>query len=239
MISVGLLGHKGRMGQRVESLLSSEYSARARLQSTPARGESLEPLLSTQVVIDVSSPAAIEKLTHVALASSHRPLPALIVGSTGWTLDQRTALDRYAQIAPVLMSSNFSLGVLALLKILREASPLLRRLGYQPTLTETHHIHKKDAPSGTALSMAQAVRVDGGPEFPIQSIREGEVIGLHELDFHGPADHVVFKHEALDRSLFARGAIEAALWLAAHSPRSAGWVSTDEFLTYATPATGV
>jgi len=101
--------------------------------------------------------------------------------------------------------------VAVLVRILEAAAPLLAELGYTPVLVEAHHRHKKDAPSGTALNLRQAMH----PFADVQThaIRAGETTGRHEVTFYGERDRIVAGHEALDRDLFATGAIEAALWL--------------------------
>jgi 4-hydroxy-tetrahydrodipicolinate reductase len=211
-VRVGLLGSQGRMGQLVTSLLHTEFSGKAALAASATRGQSLQPLLDCEVVIDFSLPQAMLLLARDALERPD-PLPALVVGSTGWKLDDRRVLEELAQRTPVLMASNFSTGVMALVDILKQAAPLLDKLGYKPSIVETHHVHKKDAPSGTALSLQRAIAPGGPGNVPIQSIREGEVIGDHEVTFQGKADRITFGHFAQDRSIFARGAIQAAIWL--------------------------
>lgn len=215
MIQVGLLGSHGRMGKWVMSLLSEDYSSRARIGAEARRGDPLEALFSTDAVIDFSSSEACALLAGEALKWKGE-LPVFVVGSTGWKSEQIRTLERLAEKTPVLMSSNFSTGVLALQKVLKDFSPLLAKLGYQPVIVETHHQHKKDSPSGTALLLNQTIE-SAAKIGPIQthSIRAGEVIGDHEVSFYGPADRLVFSHSAQDRSVFARGAIDVALWLAA------------------------
>ncbi len=209
------------MGQWVARLLETEFATRARLVSAPGRGESLEPLLDCDVVIDFSSPAAVLALAGLGL-KRQGALPALVVGSTGWTVDERHELEKLARRTPTLAASNFSTGVLALLDVLKRASPLLERLGYTPVITESHHKHKKDAPSGTALSLQRAIAPAGPGNVQTHSIRAGEVIGDHEVSFFGPGDRLVFAHYAQDRSIFARGAIDVALWLASRRPQGGG-----------------
>lgn len=213
MIRVGLLGARGRMGQWVARLLSTEFSSKARLEAQPVRGESLATLLGVDVVIDFSLPEAFTELAREALASNSA-LPAFVVGSTGWKAEQRAVVEELAQRTPVLMSSNFSTGVLALQQILKNATPMLGKLGYTPVLVDTHHRHKKDAPSGTALLLTRTMETAGATA-PIQtqSVRAGEIVGDHEITFYGPGDHIVLGHFAQDRSIFARGAIDAAIWL--------------------------
>lgn len=213
MIRVGLLGANGRMGDWVQRLLESEFSKRATLTVSASRGEILSALLKCDAVIDFSAPSAMLALAQEALAHTDT-LPVFVVGSTGWKLDEKRTLEALAERTPVLMSSNFSTGVLALQEILRNAAPLLEKLGYTPVIVETHHKHKKDAPSGTALSLQRAISPAGPGNVQTHSVRAGEIIGDHEVTFYGPGDTITIKHHAMDRSIFARGAIEAALWIA-------------------------
>jgi 4-hydroxy-tetrahydrodipicolinate reductase len=132
------------------------------------------------------------------------------------------------------MSSNLSTGVVALLEILKMASPTLQKLGYTPVLVETHHSHKKDAPSGTALAMAKCIVSDSGDRpAQIHSIRAGEVIGDHNMTFYGPSDSITISHHAQDRSSFARGALDISAWLVskkAKDPTLTGFLGTDAYL---------
>ncbi len=220
MIRLGLIGAKGRMGQQVKALLETpEFSERAKLVAEPGREEGWDALLSTDVVIDFALPEALAQAIPTLLS---RPgsLPAFVIGSTGWTAEQKTQLEALARKTPVLQASNFSLGVQFLAKLLEREAPRLQALGYRASMTEVHHIHKKDAPSGTALSLRSAALGPQAPShgtpndpLPIESHRQGEVIGDHAVRFTGPADWLEFRHYATDRSLFARGALEVAIWL--------------------------
>lgn len=210
------------MGQWLQRLIESEFKEKATLLTCVDQGDSLEPLLGAQVVIDFSSPGAMVALASKALESSNASLPVFIVGSTGWKIDERRELESLAEKTPVLMSSNFSLGVLALQEALRTISPLLEGLGYTPVIVETHHKHKKDAPSGTALALQRAISPAGPGNVQTHAIRAGEIIGDHSVTYHGVADTLTFSHHAQDRSIFARGAIEAALWLHQNRERAFG-----------------
>jgi 4-hydroxy-tetrahydrodipicolinate reductase len=220
MIRLGLLGAKGRMGQQVKALLGTpEFSAQAQITAEPGRGASWDALLSTDAVIDFALPEALAHAIPTLLSRPGR-LPAFVVGSTGWSSEQKTQLEALARKTPVLQASNFSLGVQFLAKLLEREAPRLQALGYRASMTEVHHIHKKDAPSGTALSLRHAALGPQAPAhgtandpLPIESLRQGEVIGDHAVRFTGPADWLEFRHFATDRSLFARGAVEVALWL--------------------------
>ncbi len=201
------------MGRWVTELLEKEFSKRAVLSAVANQRTPVEELLKTDVIIDFSSPEAVLNLVRVMAASESESLPALVVGSTGWKIDGRKELEALAKNTPVIMSSNFSTGVLAVLEILKSASPLLEKLGYSPVIVETHHKHKKDAPSGTALLLQKAIASHGQSNTPIHSVRGGEIIGDHDSTYYGDADHITRGHFAQRHSYCARGATEAALWL--------------------------
>jgi 4-hydroxy-tetrahydrodipicolinate reductase len=208
------------MGEHLKKLITTEYASKAVVFAEATRGASLAPLLDADVVIDFSSADAVSTLAQAALASGRAGLPCFVIGSTGWQNDgQIELIETLAKKTPVLMSSNFSIGVLILQKILKQFAPALLKAGYSPTMTETHHQHKKDAPSGTAIFLNRAIQeVTGSSSVPTRSVRTGEVIGDHEIVFQGKADRLLLLHSAQDRSIFARGALDAALWL--HERRS-------------------
>ena len=213
VIKIGVLGAKGRMGKGVVQLLETEYVQKANVAARAGRGEPLDSLLETDVVIDFSLPVGMLALARAA-ANRQSPLPAFVIGSTGWKLDERRELEKLAERTPIFMSSNFSTGVMILQEILKTAAPLLERQGYTPIILETHHRHKKDAPSGTALSLQRSIAPAGPGNVQTQCIRAGEVIGDHEVTFYGAGDKLVLGHYAQDRSIFARGALDVAIWLA-------------------------
>lgn len=231
MISIGVLGASGRLGKEIVRLLESEFAQDAKITAAPQRGEKLDSLLNCDAVIDFSSPEAVVALAQTA--EHHRGrMPALVAGSTGWKLDTKKELEKMSLQTPILMSSNFSIGVLILTDILKKASPLLDKLGYQPVIVDIHHKHKKDAPSGTALSLQRAIAPAGPGNVQTHSVRQGEVIGDHEITFYGTADHLTFGHFAQDRSIFARGAIQCALWLATSRVSLTGFVGIESYFEY-------
>lgn len=219
IVRIGLLGATGRMGAWVSRLVETEFKDHAVISARAGAGDDLTSLLKTDVVIDFSSSAAMAEVARAALAGKGG-LPAFVVGSTGWKPDETAAVESLSKRTPVLISSNFSTGVTALMRILRDAAPLLKKLGYSPVVVETHHQHKKDAPSGTAISLQKAISPIDPASIQTHSIRSGEIIGDHEVTFYGPGDHLTLGHFAQDRSIFARGAIDVAIWLA-HRPRQA------------------
>jgi len=224
MRRVGLLGGSGRMGRLVAELLTTAYGDRAVLAAAPGRGEPWDELLNCEVIIDFSSPEGT-----LALLETTWP-PMIASGTTGWTEDQRTRLETLAADRRILLASNFSSGVMALRHILRRAAPLLDSLGYTPVLSETHHRYKRDAPSGTALTLMGDVAPDDPGSVQVHATRAGEVIGDHRLDFYGPADVISIGHHAQNRGIFARGAIEVAMWMAS-APREKGLMDMDDYFS--------
>jgi 4-hydroxy-tetrahydrodipicolinate reductase len=111
----------------------------------------------------------------------------------------------------MIYSSNFSIGVNAVFAAVEKVSEILRGHGYVPHIEEIHHVHKLDAPSGTAKSLSQLVQKELGAEPQIDSIREGEVPGIHTVEFKSGVDRLSFTHEAFSREGLAEGAIAAAL----------------------------
>ncbi len=223
-IRLGLMGARGRMGRMVAGLLESGYGARARLTAAWTRDNPPSPPFDCDAIIDFSSPAGSLALLDSAPSGE---LPPLACGATGWQPGQMARLRERARAHRVLLASNFSMGIAILTRMLREYAPLLLKLGYAPVITETHHRHKKDAPSGTALALREAISPQDPDAVQTHSIRAGEVVGEHRLQFFGPVDQMTWLHEARDRSLFARGAVEAALWLA-HAPKTERLLGMDD-----------
>ena len=210
---IGILGARGRMGRAIAGIIQDKEAQRAELAAQVGRGDPTGPLLETDVIIDVSTPEALLAFYH----DQHGPVPPLVSGVTGWQAEQRETLENLAQIHPILLAANFSLGIALLHQLLRQAAPLLRQLGYTPVVTETHHRHKKDAPSGTALSLCRAIAPENPQAVQVHAIRAGEVYGDHAVTFYGDADQITLSHHTQSRDLFAAGAVAVALWFAGHS----------------------
>lgn len=139
----------------------------------------------------------------------------VVTGSTGW-LERAPEIEALAvaKRCAAFYSTNFSPGVHALNLIAAHASQVFQKIpGYNASITEVHHFHKKDAPSGTALTLAEHVKNSGWPgEVAIESERRGEVVGLHSLRWDSDHDVVALHHEAKSRVGFAEGAIWALKW---------------------------
>jgi 4-hydroxy-tetrahydrodipicolinate reductase len=200
MISVCLWGENGRMGSEVTQAVSrvSSFSSQIKL-------EALSP--QTAGVIDFSSANGL--LDLLKKLSDEKSNAWVVSGSTGLTTTQKTELAEYAKSRPILWAANFSLGVFALSRLLSAASQLPELRTFVAHIKEIHHIHKKDAPSGTALLLKKYLP----DETKIESIRRGEVIGEHEVWFESSAERLGLIHEAKKRAVFAEGAIESAILL--------------------------
>ena len=136
---------------------------------------------------------------------------AVVVGTTGWE-DIKEEVIKYFEKkgTPMIYASNFSIGVNALFAAVSRAANILKGHGYEPSIEEIHHIHKLDAPSGTAKSLAALVKDALDDEVPISAKREGEVPGTHTVVFTSTVDKITFTHEAFSREGFAVGAVYAA-----------------------------
>jgi 4-hydroxy-tetrahydrodipicolinate reductase len=161
-------------------------------------------------VIDFTTPAAVVPNAEACI----RARKNIVVGTTGW-YDQIPRLRELTLAANsgFLHGSNFSIGVNLFFEIARAAASALN-YDYSGQIFERHHMQKKDAPSGTAITLQKVVREAGGQELEIVSFREGDVVGLHELTFDSPNDRIYLCHDAKSRRGFAEGAVRAAEWLA-------------------------
>jgi len=141
----------------------------------------------------------------------------MVVGTTGWygEMERVRKLVEQSGIGFVF-GANFSIGVNLFFEIVRSATIASSVHGYEARILERHHVHKKDAPSGTAVAMRNIVRDAGGGEAQIASEREGEVVGYHELVLESPSDTITLAHNAKSRRGFAEGAVRAAEWLPGH-----------------------
>jgi 4-hydroxy-tetrahydrodipicolinate reductase len=164
------------------------------------------------VAIDFSLPGALGPI--LALCESRaRPL---VSGTTGLSDAQRAALQAAGARIPVAWASNFSLGVVVLEDLVERAARALP--GWELGIVETHHVHKLDAPSGTALTLGRAAARGNGRMPGIESLREGEVVGDHRVELRGGGETLLLAHHAADRDIFAAGALEAARRLAHRPP---------------------
>ena len=205
MIKVIISGY-GKMGHMVEKELQRRGIP---LVEASEDITAVNPSIARECVcIDFTIPEAF-RANYPFIA---RHFKAAVIGTTGWN-DIAPEVKRAFEEAgtPMIYASNFSLGVNALFAAVQKASALLKGAGYTPSIEEIHHIHKLDAPSGTAKSLAELVETCLGETPEISSVREGEVPGIHTLTLEGGCDKLSFRHEAFSREGFAKGAVAAAL----------------------------
>ena len=193
------------MGHMIEKVLARQgielAAATEDVCSTPPQ------LAAECVCIDFTFPQSF-RANYKFLADNFK---AVVVGTTGWEDIKGDVISYFEKKGtPMIYASNFSIGVNALFAAVSRAATILKGHGYEPSIEETHHIHKLDAPSGTAKSLAALVKDSLDDEVPISAKREGEVAGIHTVNFVSTVDKISFTHEAFSREGFAVGAVYAA-----------------------------
>lgn len=196
----------GKMGHMIEKVLERRGIELALATEDVC---AVYPVLAKECVcIDFTTPEAF-RANYPFLASHFK---AVVIGTTGWNDIAEEVKARFvAEGTPMIYSSNYSIGVNAVFAALERVSSILKGNGYHPHIEETHHIHKLDAPSGTAKTMAMIVGENLGTAPDITSYRTGEVPGTHITEFKSGVDRIVITHEAFSREGFAEGAVVAAL----------------------------
>ena len=239
MVKVGIVGSTGRMGKHlIENTMEDEALTLAALHvfdelKTDVPDDvlitnSMDALLEAcDVIIDFSAPAATEALCEAALKN---PTP-LVVATTGFTEHQQNLLTQASKEMPVLYSSNMSAGIALLKQLVEQVSATLKDFDIE--IVEQHHRHKVDAPSGTALTLAEfaakgrgldldEVRVSGRDgqvgartkdEIAVMALRGGDIVGRHTVGFYNDGEFLELNHTATSRETFSKGAIRAAKWL--------------------------
>ena len=255
MINVVISGAGGRMGRRLIDLVNTDEELQlvgavegddhpdlgrdaGEVGGCGSIGVKLTSDLSAVVdgadlVIEFSLPEP--SMAHMRTASERGK--AVVVGTTGFTEADRAEIVQLASKMPCFMAPNMSLGVNVVLKILKDAAPLLAE-GYDVEIVEAHHRYKVDAPSGTALRMAEVIAealgrdldkvaamgrsgITGerdGETIGIQALRAGDIVGEHTVIFGGLGERVEITHVAQSRDNFARGALRAARWIVNQPP---------------------
>ena len=249
MVKIGLYGASGKMAQSIISCLKDEKNALLSVAfSQKNEVENLSSELLTNdfakffgacdVIIDFSQKEATVALLNYARTN---PKP-LVIGTTGLSDDEKNLLHLASGTMPILYATNMSLGVAVLNRIARIASKVLREFDI-----EQHHRHKKDAPSGTAMTLAGCVAeardlnlkdvlVTGRAgmvgarskdEIAVMALRGGDVVGRHTVGFYNDGEFIELNHTATSRATFSKGAIKAAIWL---KDQSSGLYSIDDSL---------
>lgn len=198
----GLIGATGKMGKEILNV----FKDHSLVLAVNSKGEELQG--APEVIVDFSSYGALDR----TLAICDRHKAALVMGTTALTEEDFKKLRDYSNIAPVVQSYNFATGINILKMILREYSSLFEE--WDAEIFEMHHNKKKDAPSGTALILKDAL----GRDCPVHSFRMGGLPGDHSVIFANEGETVTFTHHAIARNVFAIGALRAALFAVAASP---------------------
>lgn len=240
MARFGIHGANGRMGRLLaSSLLQREEHTIAAAFDRDALDFALPPqtlvtndlrafLKEIEIAVDFTSPSGTEALLEAVLGGAPKPL---VIGVTGLNPHQQNLLKQAAEKAPVLYATNMSLGIALLDNLVFAAAKALKDFDIE--ITETHHNRKKDAPSGTALTLAataakareielEKAMVSGrngaiggrsADEIGVLSLRGGDVVGEHTVGFYGEGEYIRLSHTATSRATFAIGAIKAGSWL--------------------------
>ena len=223
MINLAISGAQGRMGQRITALALQDKAFKVKTlleyKGHPRAGEPISGInLSTDnsalkgndVLIEFTLPEA----TIQNLDSCVKNKVNMVIGTTGLTPEQVKKIKAASKKIAIVFSSNMSVGVNLVFKLVGLAGATTGK-NYTINIVEAHHIHKKDAPSGTAKTLAEAAELSSGQKVQeIKSIREGEIIGDHDVIFESGEDIIKISHHAKNRDIFAKGSLVAAKFLA-------------------------
>ncbi len=240
MVKVIMHGCNGKMGQTISSLIAADEeivivagvdAADSGKNDYPVFQSIGECTVDADAVIDFSVAAAVDGLLDYC---AEKKLPCVLC-TTGLSEAQIEKVKRTAKKTAVLKSANMSLGINMLLKLLKEAAQVLSPAGFDIEIVEKHHNQKLDAPSGTALALADSINAEMGDSFEyvydrsqvrqkrnakeigISAVRGGTIVGDHDVIFAGADEVVTFSHRAYSKAVFGKGAIQAAKFLAGKS----------------------
>lgn len=240
MVNIILCGCNGRMGHVIRGIVADTEDMQIAAGVDLVQGDAEFPVydaagkcdVPADVIIDFSSPKALDEVLKLSVG---RGIPAVLC-ATGYTPEQITRIKEASGKVAILRSANMSLGINTMAKLIREAAKILAGNGYDIEIVEKHHNQKVDAPSGTALLLADAMQevLDGDYEYVydrssrrekrpqkeigISSVRGGSIVGDHEVIFAGLDEVIEIKHTAYSKAVFAKGAVNAARFLAGKAP---------------------
>lgn len=227
MIKIGISGFCGKMGQRVFNLAKQDKDLEVvfglERAGHPEVGKTIDGVrvisdnneISTcDCLIDFSSPLATS--LHILSLTKYRK--SAVIGTTGLTPQQEENIKNAAQTIPIVYSPNMSVGVNLLFSLIKKAAAVLK--GYDVYVEEAHHIHKKDAPSGTAKKIVSLLKEEGFSisAEEVKAKREGEIVGDHRVIFENEREKLELFHSAKTRDIFAEGALLAAKWVVNQKP---------------------
>ncbi|MBE5957631.1 MAG: 4-hydroxy-tetrahydrodipicolinate reductase [Lachnospiraceae bacterium] len=241
MINVIMHGCNGKMGRVITDIIKDEENVNIVAGIDAYTGianeypvfESIEKCdVKADVIIDFSVTAAIDKLLDYCV-NTNTPV---VLCTTGLSAEQLAKVEETSKKVAVLRSANMSLGVNSLMKVLKLVTELIGDRGYDIEIVEKHHNQKVDAPSGTALALADSINEVLGNEYDytfdrstkrekrpkkeigISAVRGGTIVGEHEVIFAGTDEVIEIKHTAYSKAIFAKGSVEAAKYLAGKAP---------------------
>ena len=219
-MKIALIGY-GKMGHMIESIaLERGHEIVCIIDQNNLCDFESEAFASADVAVEFTTPQTAEQNIRRAWAAG---VP-VVCGTTGWDVE---AIRQEAQEAGLMWSSNYSIGVTILFALNRQLAKLMVAYpDYTPHMTEVHHIHKLDAPSGTAKTLQEAIGEERLPIADVESIREGEVPGIHTVVWDSEVDTISISHSAKSRKGFALGAVIAAEWMKGKT----GWHDFSEII---------
>jgi len=216
MVKIIVSGILGRMGKRIADLAGKdpEFSVIGGLEQKKDAGGNIVSDLNEikkeyDCIIEFTTPPAT--IEHVRRAKNLKK--AMVIGTTGLSDEESVIIKEASRVIPIIFAPNMSVGVNVFLGLIEKAALALG--DYKVNIKEAHHVHKKDKPSGTAKLMAKIVKEKlSDIDLPIESIREDEIVGDHDIVFESSVDTIKISHSAKTRDIFALGALKAAKFVA-------------------------
>lgn len=241
MANIILRGCNGKMGQVITEMVEADKDAiivagvdiaQNSIQRYPVYQSFSHCNVKADVIIDFSSPMGIEEMLEYAVDRGI----GIVLCTTGFSKEQLVRIEEASKYIPILKSANMSMGVNLIFKLVQEAAKVLTEAGFDIEIVEKHHNKKVDAPSGTALAIADAINdvlnneyqynydrsqvrePRNSKEIGISAVRGGTIVGEHEVIFAGTDEVIEIKHTAYSKAIFAKGAIQAAKYLPNKEP---------------------
>jgi 4-hydroxy-tetrahydrodipicolinate reductase len=210
-VKILVLG-RGKTGALVAEVAQErQHQVRSLASQENQDGRALTPVALKEIdaVVDFTTP-------HAVIANVIRCVEAgvpVVVGTTGWYQHMEKVRELVAERdGALLYGSNFSIGMNFFFKAVQAVAPVLKH-GYRGSIVERHHVHKKDKPSGTAVTIQKLLESNSGEKVEVASVREGETVGMHLVMMDSVNDTILFTHDAKSRVGFAEGAVRAAEWI--------------------------
>ena len=241
MTNIILRGCNGKMGQVITNLVESDDDAiivagidisQSKVNKYPVYTSFSQCHVMADVIVDFSSPKNLTEMLDYAKENGI----GIVLCTTGFTKEQQGLIEETTKEIPIFQSANMSMGINLITKLIQEAAKLLVDSGFDIEIVEKHHNKKVDAPSGTAIALADAMNkvlgdayeykydrssvreMRGKKEIGISSVRGGTIVGEHEIIFAGTDEVIEIKHTAYSKAIFAKGAIQAAKFLPGKEP---------------------